>query len=52
MSESPYVILDPRFAKLVNGTAKVEKLHSGSASAAPSMTAALSPLPTSGRASG
>lgn len=30
MSESPYEILDPRFAKLINGTARLEQLHTGS----------------------
>ncbi|MGQ3037557.1 MAG: SMP-30/gluconolactonase/LRE family protein, partial [Neoaquamicrobium sediminum] len=30
MSESPYEILDPRFAKLINGTARLERLHTGS----------------------
>lgn len=29
MSESPYEIIDPRFARLVNGTAKVERLYTG-----------------------
>ena len=29
MTESPYEILDPRFSRLFNGTARLERLHTG-----------------------